>query len=59
MAILYSILVSCKAAGVEPFAYLADVLVRVCTHPASRVDQLIPRHWRELREQGALEPLPR
>jgi len=58
-AVLYSILVSCKRAEVEPFAYLSDVLVRLCTHPASRIDDLIPRRWLELREQGALAPLPR
>jgi transposase len=57
-AILYSIMLSCKRSGVEPFEYLAGVLVRVCTHPASRVDELIPRRWLELLEQGALEALP-
>ena len=58
-AILYSIVLSCKRAGVEPCAYLADVLVRVCVHPASRVDELIPRRWRELRAAGTLETLAR
>jgi len=41
----------------SPFEYLRDVLVRLCTHPASRVEELIPRRWRELREAGALVPL--
>jgi transposase len=58
-AVAYSIVMSCKRAGVEPFEYLSDVLVRVCTHPASRIDELIPRRWRELRERGELQPLPR
>jgi len=58
-AVLYSIVSSCKRSGVEPYQYLSDVLVRVCTHPASRIDELIPRRWRELRERGELQPLPR
>jgi hypothetical protein len=28
--------------------YLADVLIRVATHPASRVDELIPANWKRL-----------
>ena len=32
----------CKNLGNEPFAYLRDVLDRVSTHPASRVDDLLP-----------------
>lgn len=45
-AILYSLVVSCKLAGVDPFAYLRDVLMRIHTHPAERVAELIPREWK-------------
>ena len=45
-AILYSLVVSCKLAGVDPFAYLRDVLMRIHTHPAERIDELIPRKWK-------------
>lgn len=31
--------------GVEPFAYLRDVLERLPTHPASRIEELTPRGW--------------
>jgi hypothetical protein len=31
---------------VDPFAYLKDVLTRISTHPADRVDQLLPRNWK-------------
>jgi hypothetical protein len=31
-----------KNLGNEPFAYLRDVLARVSTHPASRIDDLLP-----------------
>jgi transposase len=46
-AILFSLVVSCKLAGVDPFAYLKDVLKRIHTHPASRVNELIPREWKK------------
>jgi len=46
-AILFSVIVSCKLAGVDPFAYLQDVLMRINTHPSSRVQELIPREWKE------------
>ena len=29
----------------NPVDYLADVLIRVQTHPASRVDELLPQNW--------------
>jgi transposase len=45
-AILFSVIVSCKLAGVDPFAYLQDVLMRINTHPSSRVHELIPREWK-------------
>jgi IS66 C-terminal element len=31
--------------GINPVAYLADVLLRVQTHPASRIDELLPHNW--------------
>ena len=48
-ATLLSLVQSCKNLGNEPFAYLRDVLDRVSTHPASRVDDLLPdrRVWPE------------
>jgi len=30
---------------VNPVDYLADVLLRVQTHPASRIDELLPHNW--------------
>ncbi len=55
-AILFSVIVSCKLAGVDPFAYLKDVLVRVHTHPAGRVHELIPREWKT--RFATPEPIP-
>jgi transposase len=44
-AVIYSLVESCKLAGVDVLAYFADVLVRVATHPASRIDELLPANW--------------
>ena len=44
-AVLYSLIESCRLAGVDPFAYLRDVIQRVATHPMSRIGELTPRGW--------------
>lgn len=44
-ALLYSLVQSCKLVDVSPFDYLHDVLLRVATHPHTRLDQLTPRGW--------------
>ena len=33
---------------IDIVSYLADVLVRVATHPASRVEELLPDRWAKL-----------
>jgi transposase len=45
-AILYSLVATCKNIGVDPFAYLRDVLSRIATHPMRRIEELTPRGWR-------------
>ena len=44
-ALLYSLVATCEAVGVNPQAYLADVLMRVQSHPHSRIDELLPQSW--------------
>jgi transposase len=46
-ALLYSLVQSCKLIEIPPFGYLKDVLLRVATHPQSRIDQLTPKGWAE------------
>lgn len=46
LAGLYSLIAACEVNGVNPVAHLADVLLRVHTHPASRIDELLPHRWR-------------
>jgi transposase len=43
---LYSLVATCEVNGVKPFDYLADILPRLGTHPASRVDDLHPHRWK-------------
>lgn len=52
-AIMYSVIASCRAAEVDRWDYLRDVLVRVATHPASQVDDLVPARWAEIRATEA------
>ncbi|MFN9275432.1 MAG: transposase domain-containing protein [Planctomycetota bacterium] len=44
-ATIYTLVASCKRTGIEVLDYLTDVLVRVTTHPASKIDQLLPMNW--------------
>lgn len=46
VGIIQTLLSSCKLQGVDPYTYLVDVMQRVDRHPASKVDELIPRNWK-------------
>jgi transposase len=52
-AILYSLIGTCKQHGVDPWAYLKDVLIRISTHPASRIEELLPQNWKRHFAAGA------
>ncbi|NTX17866.1 IS66 family transposase [Myxococcus sp. CA056] len=45
LAGLSSLVATCEVHGVNPETYLADVLMRLGSHPASRMDELLPRRW--------------
>ncbi len=47
-AAMYSLIVTAKMNGVDPQAWLADVLARIAGHPANRIDELLPWNWRQL-----------
>src|SRR6185436_17876556 len=44
-AAIYSLIVTAKINGVDPQAWLADVLARIAAHPAHRLDELLPWSW--------------
>jgi transposase len=46
-AAMYSLIVTCKMNGVDPQAWLADVLARIAGHPNHRLDELLPWNWRK------------
>ncbi len=45
-AAMYSLIITAKMNGVDPQAWLADVLARIAGHPAHRLDELLPWNWR-------------
>jgi transposase len=45
-AVLYTLVASCEKHGVNAIEYLTDVLTRVQTHPANRVEELLPHRWK-------------
>ena len=47
-AALYSLIETAKLNGLDPEAYLRDVLGRIAEHPASKLNALLPWHWTPL-----------
>ena len=45
-AAMYSLIVTAKMNNIDPQAWLADVISRIASHPASRLDELLPWNWR-------------
>ena len=48
-AAVMSLIQSAKLNGLDPYAYLRDVLTRLPTHKASRISELLPHRWASLR----------
>ncbi len=44
-AAMYSLIVTAKMNGIDPQAWLADVLARIAAHPAHRLDRFLPWKW--------------
>ena len=45
-ASIMSLIQSARLNGLDPYAYLADVLRRLPTHPDSQIDELLPHVWK-------------
>ena len=44
-ATMYSLIGTCRLNGVEPQAWLQDVLTRLPAQPMNRLDELLPFNW--------------
>jgi len=42
----YTLLRSARLNGVEPEAWLTDVIARIASHPINRLSELLPWNWR-------------
>jgi transposase len=47
LAGLYSLVASCEMHDINPEHYLADVLIRVHTHPHQQINELLPHIWKK------------
>jgi transposase len=54
-AVLFSLIKSSERHGLDPFAYLRDVIGRISDHPASRLEELLPDRWKAA-HAGSLHP---
>jgi transposase len=52
-AVLFSFTSTCHRLGMEPWAYLQDVLSRLPTMPAERLPELLPDRWQAAHKQTA------
>ena len=42
---MYSLIITAKMNGVDPQAWLADVLARIADQAMSKLDELLPWNW--------------
>ena len=55
-AILFSLIATCQRHGVDPLAYLRDVLTRIAALPISRLPELLPDRWKAARAASLASP---
>jgi len=55
---LFSLMITRKRLGVEPYAYLHDILRRLPSHPNKHMWQLTPRGWQETLAPKSPPPNP-
>ena len=46
LAVLYTLVASCEKNAINPYAYLADVILRIQSHPHSKIEELLPHKWK-------------
>jgi hypothetical protein len=55
--VLFSFTSTCQRLGVEPWAYLKDVLTRLPGTHAGQLGDLLPAYWQAARQAKTLAPL--
>ena len=51
-SVFYTLVQSAKRLKIDPFFYLRDLIERISTHPASRIDELTPLGWKLAHEKA-------
>jgi transposase len=49
LANLFTLVENCRREGLDPEAYLVDIIARVLDHPMKRIADLLPRQWKAAR----------
>ncbi len=54
-AVIYSIIASCRSHGIEPFAYIHDVLQRLPSMTIDQIKEILPRNWQPNAARGRFD----
>jgi transposase len=54
-AVLYTFVQTCQRLAIEPWRYLRDVLERLPSWPAERLEELLPDQWAQAQRRAATE----
>jgi len=49
MARLFTLIENCRQEGIDPEAYLVDIIARLPDHPMKKIAELLPRAWKAAR----------
>jgi transposase len=49
-AIAFTLIETAKLNGVDPQAWLTDVLSRIADHKINRIDELLPWNWAQMQK---------
>ena len=55
-AIAYTLIETAKLNGIDPQAWLTDILGRIAEHKINKIDELLPWAWAATRAEAASTP---
>lgn len=56
-AAMYALIQTCRLNDVDPHAWLRDVITRISDHPQRRLHELLPWHWKLIRQEDQHQPI--